>query len=34
LLTDVDAPLDRCQAIIADVARTVWNELGTTPAPR
>ena len=31
LLTDVDAPLDRCQAITADVARTVWSELGASP---
>jgi beta-lactamase class A len=29
LLTDVDAPLDRCQAITADVARAVWRELGS-----
>jgi len=34
LLTDVDAPLDRCQAIIAEVARTVWTELGATTPPR
>ena len=33
LLTDVDAPVDRCHAIIAEVARTVWSELGATPAP-
>ncbi len=33
LLTDVDAPLDRCQAIIAEVGRTVWSELGATPPP-
>jgi len=33
MLTDVDAPLDRCQAITADVARTVWSELGAAPAP-
>jgi beta-lactamase class A len=32
LLTDVDAPLDRCQAIIAEVARAVWSELGR-PSP-
>ncbi|HEY2438475.1 MAG TPA: serine hydrolase [Solirubrobacteraceae bacterium] len=31
LLTDVDAPLERCQAITADVARTVWTELGASP---
>jgi hypothetical protein len=34
LLTDVDAPLDRCQAIIAEVARTIWNELGRQLPPR
>ena len=33
LLTDVDASVDRCHAIIAEVARTVWSELGATPAP-
>jgi len=32
LLTDVDAPLARCQAIIAEVARAVWTELGR-PSP-
>ena len=31
LLTDVDAPVDRSHAIIAEVARTVWSELGATP---
>lgn len=34
MLTGVDAPLDRCEATIAEVARTVWNELGATQAPR
>jgi beta-lactamase class A len=33
LLTDVGAPVDRCHAIIADVARAVWSELGATPPP-
>ena len=32
LLTDVDAPLERCQAITAEVARTIWKELGR-PSP-
>jgi len=31
LLTDIDASLDRCQAIVAEVGRTVWSELGTMP---
>jgi beta-lactamase class A len=34
LLTGVDAPLDRCQAITADVARTVWSEPGASPPAR
>src|SRR5262249_5288270 len=33
LLTDVDAPVDRCHAVIAEVARTVWSEVGAAPAP-
>jgi beta-lactamase class A len=33
LLTDVAAPLERCQAIIAEVARTVWAELGASSPP-
>jgi len=34
VLTDVEAPLERCQAVIAEVGRTVWNELGSAAAPR
>jgi len=34
LLTDVDAPLDRCQAIIAEVGKTIWNELGRSSPAR
>ena len=33
-LTDVDAPLERCQAITADVARVVWSELGSAVLAR
>jgi len=34
MLTDVDAPLERCEATVAEVARTVWSELAAMPAPR
>ena len=34
VLTDVEAPLERCQAVIAEVGRTVWNELGSAAPPR
>ena len=33
LLTDVDASVDRCHAIIAEVARTVWSGVGANPPP-
>ena len=34
LLTDVEAPLERCQAVIAEVGRTVWSELGAAAPTR
>lgn len=33
VLTDVEAPVDRCHAIIAEVARTVWSGVGANPPP-
>jgi len=29
LMTDADAPVERCEDVIAEVARAVWSELGT-----
>ena len=33
-LTDVEAPLERCQAVIAEVGRAVWSELGSAAPAR
>ena len=30
LLTDADAPVERCEAVIAEVGRAVWSEPGTS----
>jgi beta-lactamase class A len=29
LMTDADAPVERCEDVIAEVARAIWSELGT-----
>jgi beta-lactamase class A len=34
LLTDADASVERCEAVIAEVARTVWSEWGTSKPGR
>jgi beta-lactamase class A len=31
LVTDADAPIERCEDVIAEVARTAWSELGAGP---
>lgn len=31
VVTNADAPIERCEDVIAEVARTVWSERGTRP---
>ena len=34
LVTDADAPVARCEDVIAEVGRRVWARLGSTETPR